>query len=328
MRPDAGHAVRDHLGHLEVREQRQLGIENRIERGVLRGLAAEGVQQRLRFVQVVHDGRMPLQIEVQPVAHGDLRVIDVAIVVVVDVLAPVGRAGKAVLLGLLADEVAVVPVDVAVAAVGFGGIGHHHDDVLADRVVERRLFDREAVGQFHQHLGRSGLGAVQAAGEHVDRLGLGDDAFGLGIAESARVGEAGQVSFISVEIGDGVLVGDGDDDAFAAFIGSAGGEDLDALGGSRERPVVAADIGDVGQLLGGTDVIAEDVLGAGHAGNFGQMVHQRAHELRPGGPLLDQPGVVGILRLGRLSKGRAGEEGEGREASEFHQVSSVLGYQV
>ena len=40
---------------------RQLAVEDRIERRVLRRLAAEGVEERQRLVQVVHDRRMPLR---------------------------------------------------------------------------------------------------------------------------------------------------------------------------------------------------------------------------------------------------------------------------
>ncbi len=46
----------------------------------------------------------------EQVLHGELRVVDVAIVVVKDVLAPVGRAAEVIGLGFLVDLVAVIPV--------------------------------------------------------------------------------------------------------------------------------------------------------------------------------------------------------------------------
>ena len=92
VRPHAGHAVLRHLRHLEVRHHRQLAEEDRIEIRILRRLAAEGVEQRLRLMQVVHDRRVPLQIPVEQRPHAHLRVVDVAVVVVEDVLAPVRHA--------------------------------------------------------------------------------------------------------------------------------------------------------------------------------------------------------------------------------------------
>ncbi|SPE36200.1 hypothetical protein SBA6_520026 [Candidatus Sulfopaludibacter sp. SbA6] len=254
-------------------------------------------------MQIVHDGRVPFQVELQPVAHGDLGVIDVAIVVVVDVLAPVGGAGNAVLLVLLADLVVVVPIDVAVAAIRLGGIVEHDDDVAADLVVERGVLDGEPVGQFHEHFGRAGFGAVQAAGEHVDGLGLGDDAAGVREVEAARIGEFGEVAFIGVEVADVVFVGDGHYEALAAFVGGAGGEYFDAFRGCGKGPVVAAQIGYAGEFLGSADVVANDVPGAGNAGDPGKVIDERAHELGPGGPLLHQFGVVLVLRLPGLGKG-------------------------
>ena len=86
---DAGHAPLGHLGELEIREPGQLGEQDRIEVGILRRRAAVGVHQRLRLVQVVHDRRMRREVPVGNRAHRHLREIDVAIVVVVDVLSPV-----------------------------------------------------------------------------------------------------------------------------------------------------------------------------------------------------------------------------------------------
>ena len=70
MGPDAGHAVTGHLRHLEVREPGQFAVENGIERRLLRRLAAESIKERHGFMQVVHDGRMPVEIPAQQIAHG------------------------------------------------------------------------------------------------------------------------------------------------------------------------------------------------------------------------------------------------------------------
>src|SRR5262249_25538246 len=58
VRVDTGDPVLRHLLQLEVREERKLGKQDRIEVRVLRRTATEGVQQRLCLVQVVHDRRM------------------------------------------------------------------------------------------------------------------------------------------------------------------------------------------------------------------------------------------------------------------------------
>ena len=193
VRPHPGHAVAGQPGHLEVREPRQLAVDDGVEQGVLRRLAAERVEEGHRLVQVVHDGGMPLQVPIEHVPHAPLRVVDVAVVVVEDVLPPVRRSADAVVLVGDVDQVPVVPVDVAVAPVGLGGGNHGHDDVPADAVVERPLLDREPVGQLHQHFGRSRLAAVQAGHQDVDRLGPGDDRPRLGLAQPAGVREPGEV---------------------------------------------------------------------------------------------------------------------------------------
>ena len=192
--PDAGHAVLGELRHLEVGEPGELAPEDGVEEGVLRGLAAVGVEEPDGLVQVVHDGRVPVEIPLEEVLVGEAGVVDVAVVVVLGVLAPVGNAAFEDGVGVGdVDEVAVVPVDVAVAAVGVG-YGHDGDYYfVADFFDERGVFGDEAVGELHEHLGWAEFGAVEAAGEGVDGLGVGDDLVGLVVGEAAGVGEAGEV---------------------------------------------------------------------------------------------------------------------------------------
>src|SRR5262249_58375727 len=84
-------SVLRHLLELVVREERQLGKENRIEVWVLRRATAERVEQRLRLVQIVDDRRMRGEVPIGDRAHLQLREVDVAIVVVKDVLPPVRK---------------------------------------------------------------------------------------------------------------------------------------------------------------------------------------------------------------------------------------------
>src|SRR5438093_890729 len=83
-----------------------------------------------------------------PFPHGDLRVVNVAIVVVENILAPVRWAGRPVLLGFLTREVTVIPVDIPIAAVRVGGVIDHDDHVLADVLEEWRLVDGKPVSEF------------------------------------------------------------------------------------------------------------------------------------------------------------------------------------
>ena len=249
VRPHAGHAVADHLRHFEIGEDRHLGVEDGVERRILRRLPAERIEQRLRLVQVVHDRRMPFQVELQPVGHRHLRVIDVAIVVVENVLAPVRRPRRAIVLVLFGQLVLVIPIDVPVAPIWLGSRRKHDDHVLANRIEQRAFFHGETVGQFHQHLRRTGLGGVQSTGEHVDWLGLGDDLPGLIGGKSARVGQLRQIAFVRVQIADDLFVGDRHHQALAAFIRGTGGQQLHALRCGGKRAVILAQLGNLGELL-------------------------------------------------------------------------------
>ena len=166
VRVDARHAPLGHLRELEVREERQFGEENRIKIGILRSGAAVGVEQRQRFVQVVHDRRVRGEVPVGDRPHRLLREVYVSVVIVVDVLPPIGHRGAATATATSASASAglsrrrfaacsgrrrgraaagrvllflraVEPVDVAIAAVGIGLRRHRHDDVLANLTDER-----------------------------------------------------------------------------------------------------------------------------------------------------------------------------------------------
>ena len=113
-----------------------------------------------------------MRYHVEQASGAHLRIIDVAIVVVEDILAPVGRAGGLIVFAGVVDLVFVIPVDIAVAAVGLGDGGDGDDHVVADLLDQRSIFGGQAIGQFHQHFGRAGFGAVEAAHEVIDGLGF------------------------------------------------------------------------------------------------------------------------------------------------------------
>ena len=121
-------------------------------------------------MQIVHDRRVPLE----RLLRHRLRQLEelphaVAVVVVLHVLAPVHQRQPRVARRALLVE--VVGVDLLLAAVDFDHRRDQRDDVVADVLDERRLFDDQAVGQLDQHLGAAGLRRVHAADRVVDRLG-------------------------------------------------------------------------------------------------------------------------------------------------------------
>ena len=279
---------------LEVREERQLGEENRIEVRILRRRAAVGVEQRLRLVQVVHDRRVRREVPVGDGAHRHLRQVDVAVVVVEDVLAPIRHARHAAAAAATAASagrrgfaarhrrrrlaphrrraagagrrqaeltIAVEPVDVAIAPVGIGDRRDRHVDVVANLPDERRRLGREPVGQLHQHLRRPGLAAVQSAHQVILRLGRRDQLPDLGRRAAARIRDAREVVAVLRQVPDVLVRRDPDDDELAIFVGPADRLERDAAGQRRrQRAVVLQDVGVVGELRRGADVIAEHVL--------------------------------------------------------------------
>src|SRR5262249_29960518 len=115
--------------------------------------------------------------------------------------APTGAWRRVLLLQAL-----VIPVDVAIAAVGIGDRRDRDDHVAPNLGDERRRLGDEPVRQLHQHLGRAGLTAVQAAHEVVVRLGGGDELPDLLRRQSARVGDLRQVVAVLLQVLD-VVVG-------------------------------------------------------------------------------------------------------------------------
>ena len=76
-------------------------------------------------------------------------------------------------------------------------------------LIERRVLDRQPVGQLHQHLGRAGLAAVQAAHQVIDRLGLRDDLACACASVSVRgSASCAEIAAVAIEVLDRVLGGD------------------------------------------------------------------------------------------------------------------------
>ncbi len=299
--PHAGHAVAGELVHFVGGEEGQLRVEDRVEVGVLRRLAAEGVHQDLRLVQVVPHGRQPVQVPLEVRAQRVDAVVDVAVVVVEDVLAPVGWAAVvlAAVVGLV-DFVGVVPVHGAVAAVEVHGGRHRHDHVVANLLDEGLFRHRKAIDQFDHGFGGGRLGAVQARRHVVVRLGRGENLLRLGWREAARVGQPADVLAVGLEV---LQVGFGGDEHHldvTTFLRSPGRHGAHA---PRQRLLEGFEIGLLlaggGEALGLADVIPQYVLGAGHALAPRQVRDERAGELRPGRPFLHPRGKIVVGRRRR-----------------------------
>ncbi len=71
-------------------------------------------------------------------------------------------------------EVAFVPVDDLVVAVGVGRRYQQDDAIVEDLAGARVVTGGEFVGELHGHLRRGAFAGVQAAGYEDGRLGLGE----------------------------------------------------------------------------------------------------------------------------------------------------------
>ena len=96
----------------------------------------------------------------------------------------------------------------------------------------------------------------------------------------ARVAELGEDVLVLIEVLDGGLVGDGEDDLVAAFLGLADLPEFGARGGFGEGFVVAVDVLGVGQFAGLAGNAAEEFEGRGDGVGRGHVVHQFGGDAR------------------------------------------------
>ena len=167
--------------------------------------AGRRVEIRLRLVQVVHDRRLPLELDLghvlgerEHLAHA------VAVVVVRDVLAPVHQR-RPLLAGLLA---VVVGVDLLLAAVHLDDRRDEGDDVVANLLDERRLLHHQPIRQLLQHLRTAVLGRVHAARDLVDRLRRLQQLLRLRLGGLPRVGQLREHVLVFRQLLDRRFVGD------------------------------------------------------------------------------------------------------------------------
>jgi len=287
-----------------VREELPFADGDGIDGGIVGSGTPGDVQKRDGFVEV--DGVDRVIFEKLP--HVDLGQLDaVAVVVVVGVVAPVGRTHRRDVVALrVVLQIAVVPVDDLGAAVHVRHRRDKQDDLVADALDVRVLGDGEAVGQFHDHLGRPGLGRMEAGGDVHDRLGLGGDLRGLGIGEVARIGKLAGVAFVFIEPGEVGFVADDDEVKRAAFLARARFDELDVRRGVGECLKIAGGVLGTRQLAFGTGDVAEHVARRRHAVMLGDVADHRREIIRARrvDVNLAGAGLVDRVPLGHGSPGR------------------------
>jgi hypothetical protein len=297
--PHTGDAALGHLDDVVLRELPPLTHHDRIERVVVGAGAGRRVEIGLRFVQIVHHRRVPLQLRARH-RLGQLEKLPhaVAVVVVLDVLAPVHQRQAGIAAG--AGLVEVVGVDVFLASVDFNHRRDQRDDVVADVLDERRLLDDQAIGQLDQHFRAAGFRRVHAAHQVVDRLRGLQQRLGLRIGGLARIGQRGELVAVFFERLDRRLIGDRQRDDVAAFLGGADLPVARARRHFRQLLVVAMNVLRVGELSCLPDITAQEFQRRRHGVRRRKMIDQLGRDPRVLQRLLD---LRGVLRVDLLRRG-------------------------
>ena len=301
IRPHARHALLRHFHHVVLGHIPPFVDGDGIELFVVGAGARGHIEQRLRFVQVMQNRRMPL---VGQVAHvlRELEVLAhaVAIVVMRDVLAPVRR--RQIESGALSVAGAVHNL---VATVGLNDRRNHRQHVLANAGNHRRLVHHQPIGQLHQHLGSTRLGGVHATREIVHRLGETKQLLRARLRSLARIGEFVQVALVVVEIADGLFIGDDEHHHVSPLFRLADRPELRARGRSiGDGLEIAIDVARLGEIARCPDnaIDARELERRRHLVGKWHVVHQVRGDARVGEILLDQPRVLLVLLLRGLRR--------------------------
>ena len=143
---------------------------------------------------------------------------------------------------------------------------------------------------------------MQAAHEVIVRFRRRDELLDRGFGQTSGVGEFREIVAILLKILDIRFGRHPHDDEFPAFIGLADRLDLHAWRRGRQGAVVLEHVGVVGEFSWSADVVTEDVLRTWDAGDFGQVIDERAAVSRFAGPLDIRFGEVVVLRLLRVAR--------------------------
>jgi len=179
MRPHTRQSSARELRDLLIGEGVPLVHYYRIVLVVVRARSGAGVEEGNRLVQIVRDGRMPIQESAQEVLCEILgHHHSVAVVVVRGVFAPVDQGDGVV--AELERQGFLDDVDFAVAPVRLGDRRDERDDVRADVLDEIGFVDGQTIRELHQHLGAAGFRRVDGSAQPVSRLCLLDDSSTIG----------------------------------------------------------------------------------------------------------------------------------------------------
>jgi hypothetical protein len=302
--PHAGHAALGHLHHFGLREHPPFVDRDRIDLFVVRPRAGRRIQVGLRFVQVVHDRRLPLEERLRHVP-GEREELPhaIAVVVVRDVLAPIHQRQRLLISRCASLLVEVVGVDLLFTSVDLDDRRDQRDDVAADRLDERRVFHGEAIRQLDQHLWPAGLGRVHAAGDPVDGLRRPDQLLRLRFGRFSRIGERGEHPLVFVQLPDRRLVRNGEDHHVAPFLGLSDPPHRDAIRCLVEGIVVPIDVIRVRQLARSADDAIEKLQGGRNGVRSRQVVDELGRNPRVLQVLLDLRGVFRVEFLFRRGLG-------------------------
>ncbi len=247
-------------------------------------------------MQVVHDRRLPFELDLGHVLREREHLAHaVAVVVVRDVLAPIHQR-RPLLAGLLA---VVIGVDLLLATVHFDDRRDEGDDVVANLLDERRLLHDEPIRQLLEHLRSAVLGRVHAARDVVDRLRRLQQLLRLRLGGLPRVGQLREHVLVFRQLLDRRLVGDREQDHVAALLGLAERPHQRAIGGLVDRLEIAMDVFRIRQLAGRPDDAAVELERSGHAVRRRQVIDQLGADPRVGHVFLDLRRVLGVDLLRR-----------------------------
>ena len=294
--PHAGHAAPRHLHHVVLGEHPPLVDRDGIDRLVVRARAGRRIQIGLRFVQVVQDRRLPIEVDaLDGPREREKLTHPVAVVVVLHVLAPVHERQPRGAFGLFLVE--IVGIDHLLAAVHLDDRRDQRDDVGADVLDEGRVFHREPVRHLHQHLWTAGLRRVHAAREVVDRLGRANELLRLLLGGLPRVRELREHGLVLVDRLDRGFVGDRGHDHVAPFLGLSDVPDGHAIRRLVERGKVAMDVGGMGEDAGRPGHVAEKFERRGYRIGGRQVIDELGRNPRVREVFLDLGGVLAVRLL-------------------------------
>jgi hypothetical protein len=143
---------------------------------------------------------------------------------------------------------------------------------------------------------------MHPAGEVIDRLGGLDQLPGLLLGRLPRIGERGQHPLVALQLADGRLAGDREQDDVATLFGLPDLPRRDPRRRLVERLEVPLDVLRIGQLPRHPDHPAQELERRRHRARGGKVIHQLGGNPGVLQILLDFPGVLLVVLLAGLRR--------------------------